>query len=239
MNPNYPGANRSQWFAGKFPGASMTPNVIVLHTTEGSGWPGYEGGGTAPHLTIRPDTRRKRLDVRQHLPLDRSARALRNKAGGVETNTLNCVQLELVGTCDPRQRGRGMMFWPEAPAWALEQLGDVLAELHELHPAIPLHSSVPFRPYPSSYGEGASQRLSAAGWRRFRGVCGHQHVPENDHGDPGALPIGKIIMHAHARGPSGTTTLARAKQLLYVAASRSGPFRKRAIVAAIKILPRK
>jgi hypothetical protein len=30
-------------------------------------------------------------------------------------------------------------------------------------------------------------------WNAFTGHCGHQHVPENDHGDPGAFPITAIL----------------------------------------------
>lgn len=192
---NYPGANRSQWFGGRYPGSPMRPNVALLHTTEGTSWPSYAGGATTPHLTLMPNHARRRLDVRQHLPLERSARALQNDAGGVETNTANVVQIELVGTSRTDAGGPGMC-WPQAPDWALEELGEVLATLHTLFPAIPLHSSVKWVAYPASYGERASQRLSGQEWRTFRGVCGHQHVPENDHGDPGALPIGKVIAAA-------------------------------------------
>jgi hypothetical protein len=30
-------------------------------------------------------------------------------------------------------------------------------------------------------------------WLTFEGLCGHQHVCENDHGDPGALDIARLI----------------------------------------------
>lgn len=190
---NYPAADRSQWFAGRYPGAPMPDIKIGLfHTTEGTGWPSYQGGATTPHLTIRANAKRQRLEIRQHLPLDRSARALRNEAGGVETNTAGVVQIELVGTCYPDGPG---LVWPKAPAWAIEQLGDVVATLHKLV-GIPMHSSVEWRTYPDSYGTRARQRLTGAQWRDYRGWLGHQHVPENSHGDPGNLPIGRIIAAA-------------------------------------------
>lgn len=47
--------------------------------------------------------------------------------------------------------------------------------------------------YPGSYGTGAAQRLSGSAWQTYRGVCGHMHVPENSHGDPGNIPIGSIL----------------------------------------------
>ena len=41
-----------------------------------------------------------------------------------------------------------------------------------------------FLPYPESYGP-TQVRMSPAQFARFEGICGHQHVPENTHGDPG------------------------------------------------------
>jgi hypothetical protein len=52
---------------------------------------------------------------------------------------------------------------------------------------IPLEFPCEFIPYPASYGERAAQRLSFDEWNHIRGWIGHQHVPENDHGDPGDI----------------------------------------------------
>jgi hypothetical protein len=30
-------------------------------------------------------------------------------------------------------------------------------------------------------------------WNNFDGWCGHQHVPENEHWDPGKLDIGRLL----------------------------------------------
>jgi hypothetical protein len=35
--------------------------------------------------------------------------------------------------------------------------------------------------------------MSFAQWEAFKGVCGHMHVPENLHGDPGAIDFPKLI----------------------------------------------
>lgn len=222
---DYPGANRSQWFQDKYPGASMTPNVIVLHTTEGSSWPGYEGGATAPTMTVMPDAKNKRLHVRQHFPLEKSARALVNKAGGVDTNTANAIQIELVGTCTKTGPG---MFWPNAPEWAYVELGKILGGLHKLFPGIPLTSGLRWLSYPDSYGSQRGQRMSFAQWRSFKGVCGHQHVPENDHGDPGALPIDKILGYA-----KGSTTAPQKKRELAPPRTQAAA-RARELAASIK-----
>jgi hypothetical protein len=40
--------------------------------------------------------------------------------------------------------------------------------------------------------------MSAAEWDTFTGWCGHQHIPENDHTDPGALPIARLLAHPAA-----------------------------------------
>lgn len=198
----YPQADTTtQWFGEKYPGSKMTPNVVVWHTTETGTWPGYGGGSSAPTFTIKPDVKRKRLVFRQHFQTDRSARALRNLAGGVETNTLNVVQVELVGTCSTVYRDKyGYFYWPDAPEWALRQLAEFMAWLHRTHPDYPLADAAPrgWKPYPSSYANGAGQRMTFAEWRRARGNVGHQHVPENVHGDPGDLDMHAMVKMARA-----------------------------------------
>lgn len=189
-----------QWFQDDYPGAVMDPNAGVLHTTEGTTWPGYNGGASAPTYTACPNLRRQRLEWRAHFPDERSSRALRNTSGGVETNTLNVVQVELVGTCDPgtarrwRAEGRAFIYWPEAPEWALRDLADFIADMYVRH-GIALEAPT-FHPYPGSYGVDNPHRFTYAQWRNFHGWCGHQHVPENSHGDPGDLPIGRVLDYA-------------------------------------------
>lgn len=212
----YPGADRSaQWFQDDYPGSSLRPNVVVIHTTEGGSWPGYSDGSTAPNLTIMADKRRQKLVIRQHFPLDRSSRALRNERGGVETNTCNAIQIELIGSCD-REDGYGAIYWPNAPEWCYVELGKVLATLHGIYPAIRLVGPDMWLAYgrddrrpgvrPASYGAASPARMTFAQWRNFTGVCGHQHVPENVHGDPGDMPMAKVLQYAR-----GGTTPANAR----------------------------
>lgn len=175
----------TQWFGDTYPGDTMPhPNCIVIHSTETSTWPGYRGGATAPNFTVKGGR------VRQHFYANHSARALQNHRGGVETNTLNAVQIELVGTC---AKGGPGVYWPNAEDDDFDGLVGLVRWLTETYP-IPLKSvNKPWRPYPSSYGYSAGQRMSNAEWENFYGICGHQHVPENDHGDPGAFPISRLI----------------------------------------------
>jgi hypothetical protein len=173
----------------------MEVNVVCLHTTEGRTLPSYGGGGSAPNLTAVPDFGARRLRWYQHFDIDVSSRALRNLAGGVETNTLNVCQVELVGTCDPHTHaawaGVEHIYWPQAPDWALTELAAFLAWMNAQH-AVPLSGPDDWPAYPSSYGS-TSARMTNAQWTNFEGVCGHLHVPENLHGDPGSIDFPKLI----------------------------------------------
>ncbi|MET9732633.1 peptidoglycan-binding protein [Streptomyces sp. NPDC006458] len=199
----YPGSSRANWYQDDFPGDPMEVNVVVLHTTEGTNLPDYGGGGAAPNLTAVPDFEAKRLRWFQHFDIEGSSRALQNLKGGVETNTLNVCQVELVGTCDPKTHrkwkdaGRRHLFWPEAPDWALEGVARFLSWMHEEH-GVPLSGPKAWPAYPTSSGSKNGQRMSNAKWGAFSGVCGHMHVPENEHGDPGAIDIVEILRRARA-----------------------------------------
>jgi uncharacterized coiled-coil protein SlyX len=180
----------------------MESNVIVWHSTEGTSLPSYGGGSSAPNFTAVPDFKSKRLVWYQHFDFDTSARALVNRAGGVETNSLNVVQVEIVGTCDPATHKKWgtipHLYTPELPDWAILELAHFARWARDEH-GVPLTSGVTWKAYPSSYGSNGV-RMSATKWSGFKGHCGHQHVPENDHGDPGTLPIARILSIA-----AGTT----------------------------------
>ncbi|MEU5425528.1 peptidoglycan-binding protein [Streptomyces olivoreticuli] len=211
----YPGASRSYWYGNRYDGSEIDPNCGILHTTEGTSLPSYDGGSNAPNITAVPNFATKKLDWYQHYSFDRSARALVNKAGGVETNTLNCIQVELVGTCDPDnartwdgdKAGEDYIYWPDAPDWALDGLAEFLA-WNNKNKGIPLAGPSQWLAYPSSYGD-TDARMSFSTWTAFKGWAGHQHVPENDHGDPGDIDFAKLIAKAQAKvkgsGSSGST----------------------------------
>lgn len=191
----YPGADQSHRYQDTYGGDAMEVNVVVLHTTEGRTLPGYGGGGSAPNLTAVPDLAAKKLRWFQHFDIETSSRALVNKAGGVATNTLNVCQVELVGTCDPVTHAKWgtspHVFWPEAPEWALAELAAFLRWMHEQH-GVPLSGPKSWPAYPSSYGA-TDARFTFEEWNAFAGVCGHLHVPENTHGDPGALDFTRLL----------------------------------------------
>jgi hypothetical protein len=198
-----PFASTAYWYGDRYPGSAMESNVVVVHTTEGTSLPDYDGGAVAPNVTGVPDFAAKKIRWYQHFDVDRSSRALVNAPGGVETNTANAFQIELVGSCDPNRRtswgglraGVDYLFWPDASDWALKGVADLFAWLHVYH-GVQLRSTVTWKAYPGSYGSGNGVRLTNAQWGAYYGILGHQHAPENYHGDPGDIDMAKILAYA-------------------------------------------
>jgi hypothetical protein len=148
---------------------------IVLHTTEGAHYPGpslYHG--TNPTFTC--DVKRRR--TYQHCDIHRAALALENHPGGVETNHARAVQIEIVGftaVATARHYGAEHMAVEKFTHEDYAYLKSLLEHIHkEGHPAHLAHAN--------PWGQ---RRFSEHHWRDFNGVCGHMHVPENSHVDPG------------------------------------------------------
>jgi hypothetical protein len=141
----------------------------VIHTTEGSGLPRYSG--SQPHFTIDA----KAGKVWQHQDVHLAAKALENRPGGVETNRLNCVQIEVI------QFARNGSNWTDAE---YQNLGRLMRWI-EGERGIPRRSGVSF--------ESRWHGMSPTAWLSFSGWCGHQHVPENAHWDPGPINIGRLL----------------------------------------------
>jgi hypothetical protein len=174
-----------EWVQGNSAGPHEAPvEMLLLHTTEGESIKGacsaYRLNNSWPHLTI--DCMFGHDYTRcGHLDLEVAARSLRNLAGGVETNREGVIQIEVVG----------FAAHPEDIDWwwlGVNVVGPLCREM-----GIPISSSVPWVAYPASYGLTAPQRLSGAAWTFYRGILGHQHAPENLHGDPGRIPIAALL----------------------------------------------
>lgn len=208
-----PGASQTYFYGtGRYSGSAMEVNCGVVHTTEGRSLPSYNSGAMAPTVTGVPDIKAKKIRWYQHYDVDESARALANKLGGVDTNTANAFQIELVGTCDDSKKttwsgkraGVDYLHWPTAPDWALAEVAWLVRWLHDHH-RVPLTWVRDWLAYgkdsrrpgitPASYGASPA-RMTHAQWRSFTGWCGHQHVPENDHGDPGSMNFARVIQLA-------------------------------------------
>ena len=205
-----PGASQAYFYGnGRYSGSNMEVNCGVVHTTEGMSLPSYSGGSMAPTVTGVPNMKDRTIRWYQHFDVDESARALANKLGGVETNTANAFQIELVGTCDDKyaktwsgkKAGVDYIHWPTAPEWALAEVAWLVRWLNQNH-GIPITCVKDWLAYgkdsrrpgvtPASYGASPA-RMSMSAWRSFKGWCGHQHVPENDHGDPGSMNFARVI----------------------------------------------
>lgn len=197
----YPPADRStQYFGGTLSAVDFTwVRAVVDHSTETAGWPGYQGGLTAPNLTCYPDQAKKKLFWRHHFRLNQSARALLHPPGTVSTNTSNVVQTETIGTCekDSAAMKAGAMYLAEPPDWFIEQYGEFLQFMNEEW-GVPLVSSVKWESYPASYGKNNGVRLGDQAWLSYHGFLAHQHVANNDHGDV-LVPV-KMILAAAISG---------------------------------------
>jgi hypothetical protein len=226
----YPGASLAYYYQGRYPGNAMEANVGVIHSTEGTSLPSYDGGASAPNLTALPDFLNSKLRWYQHYDIDTSARALVNAPGGVETNTANAVQVELVGTCDPAKRvswgklraGVDYLYWPDAPDWALEGLADFVRWCRDSH-NIKAQSTVTWKAYPGSYGKNNGVRFTGAQWNAYYGWLGHQHVPENDHGDPGDLDFARVLKFVQGTVPTTPPTQGHDMPPLRQHLTRVGP----------------
>lgn len=159
-------------FAGT---GSMTGggHKVVWHTTEGSSAAGalgaYRASGAYPHFTL--DENGVAL---QHLPLNQYATALQH-IGPYETNRANAIQVEIVGFAS--QSGS----WSDARYAQIKALGEYIHNKAK----VPQDAKVSFS-NPS--------RLSGAQFVAYAGHCGHVHVPNNSHYDPGTgFKIGKVI----------------------------------------------
>jgi hypothetical protein len=155
---------------------------IVLHTTEGPpyalpplSW--YNTSGYVPNLTIalRP------FQVWRHIPDNLGAYTLQDLPGGITTNRAGDieVQIEIQGKAETLLDDFTTQEWTVFGEW----LYDYAKSL-----GIPWIFRE-FVAYPASYGSKAWQRMGGQEFIDFAGICAHEHVPENDHGDSGLMPI--------------------------------------------------
>ena len=201
---------------GEAPRGGGSPGRIVIHTTEGLRlydypYPPHFTLGLAgdPHslpaksywtpagtVTLKPGEQVKH----QHCDLNLTSYALLHRSGDPETNHRgsHCVQVEIVSmAATPPKWSDGM--YGLAAGW----LADVVTAVPELRPAL---DNWPNKWSASgSWGFTTPYRMSWAEWRDgINGrpgvpfLCGHQHVPGNDHWDPGALDVAKLTRMAKA-----------------------------------------
>ena len=170
------------------------PWRFVFHTIEGE--PSADGfrrlaaeHTNSPHLWAMPSAHL----LLQTIPLNRSAYALA-RPGSVQTNRLHAVQVEVWGFA-----AKMGSLHQHAIEWLAERLLAPVARL------VPINLD---RVHPtggvSCYGRNSRCRMTAEQWQSFDGVCGHQHVPDNEHWDPGDMPLRAIAHRARQLVGGGT-----------------------------------
>lgn len=155
------------------------PAKGVLHTTEGTSASGaigaFKSNNSWPHFLVDYSGK-----VWQFVDTDKAARALRNLTGGVETNRDMAIQIEVVGFAGQPTNHPAVQ----------------MAALKELMRWIEADSGVkpigPGRAFASAYGQN-NLRFTNSQWDNFNGWCGHCHVPENTHWDPGTINIDTLL----------------------------------------------
>lgn len=159
------------------------PYRIVLHSTEGASYAGargaYRANSVSPHFTVSYEV--GYLQVWQHVALNRSSTALEHRAGTVHTNRQSAIQIEVVAFAAK----------PVWPAGLITGVADLIGWICGQTGVKPV--AAVFKPYPASYGEQNGVRFSDADWLAFNGICGHQHVPHQAHGDPGAINVAALL----------------------------------------------
>ena len=128
--------------------------------------------GNSVHFVFNPLSG----DIVQLLPASRSRRSLVNSAGGVETNRMGsvCLQVEVIAFASNPFTG---YLTPAGRAGLAKLVGFARAHgIPDVWPAGP----------PPRYPPGDGNRSTSI-WTTRGGHYGHSQVPENDHGDPGAI----------------------------------------------------
>jgi hypothetical protein len=147
------------------------PFRIVHHTTEGSSASGamaaYRAARADPHFTV------DRTTIFQHIDTGQGARALRNAPGGVQTNRLSAIQIEVVGFAGRRKSKATLVNVARLCRW-----------IEATHGVPRTWPAGPPKPANASGGDPGGHNRSAATWRSSGGHYGHSQVPENTHWDP-------------------------------------------------------
>jgi hypothetical protein len=182
-----PWASKQQ-FSGYSGGSiSGSGRKITLHTTETTGFPGYGGGGSAPHLTVNPSTG----EARQHIAFSKSAYALASPGPPTSPN-MNAgrnIQIEIIAYAKdtPNKPDSWYAKLAEWCNWLCNDQG------------IPKSFFADFVPNASG-----ATRQSWNQWSPQSGMSAHQNVPYNDHWDAGGLWQDKLLSFmGGAQPPTG------------------------------------
>jgi hypothetical protein len=160
------------------------PFKIVHHTTEGSSYAGaraaYAAHRSDPHFTVAGDT------IFQHIDTSLAGRALKNRAGGVQTNRDSAVQIEVVAFAGQPKDVTTLQSVARLCRWIEQE--------HGIPQAWP--NGLPR--FSTTGGNPGGHNRDASHWDALGGHYGHSQVPENDHWDPGYTPAEVAIVTPEA-----------------------------------------
>lgn len=160
----------------------MRKPKVCWHMTQGSGLAGARAAFAPypPHIGYNPATR----ELEQYVPLDRHSYAFFNG----EADDEYIIQIEVVGFSESAQ---GM------PDWQVQNIVDDLVDPLEVLIGVP-----PVVVWHGFHGAGegftlaspdSPIRLSLDQLREFSGHLGHQHIPGDEHWDPGRFRIDEVL----------------------------------------------
>ncbi|MET0179132.1 MAG: N-acetylmuramoyl-L-alanine amidase [Novosphingobium sp.] len=168
------------------------PFKIIHHTTEGSSAQGamnaYAAKKADPHFTVDSTT------IFQHVDTGVGARALRNAAGGVQTNRGSAVQIEVVAFAGKQK--------PTGTLKNVARLCRWIEQEHGIPPEWPAGAPKP----PKNGGDPGGHKRDSAVWSAKGGHYGHCHVPENTHWDPAYSAVEAAFVLAAQFDPAGKLT---------------------------------
>ena len=170
---------------GSYVNDPSVPFRLVVHTTEtdGGAYTMAKNHLYSPHFWVDPETKEKY----QTIDTDKSAYALLRVRGGIETNGMKAIQIEIVGRAAETQN------WPiEWYDWlALEVFKPICED-----------KGIDWNNYHETYGanqgivlatKSSPIRLSDGEWKKFNGITFHQKIPTNDHWDAGDFNIQRVV----------------------------------------------
>lgn len=153
-----------------------------------------------PHLMWDPWSGR----IVQFYPADKSARAARNLSGGVETNRMGkvCLQVEAWFSPGAVVDGHRYATLADTPCNGMDK---IVAWMRS--------HGIPDE-WPNGWPKWDGSSRNATNWRTKAGHYGHSQVPENDHDDPGPMPRNMFAAGTPKPGPKPPAGYRRLLSLL-------------------------
>ena len=170
------GGDKMVWHTGELDWRQVDVLVRVLHDK-----------GAEPHFAIGRREGEPRIVVVQMVPLDQAGRTLRHTFTP-ETNRANAIQVEIAG------RAAESGEWPVNRYQAFANLTRLV------NIALPDEHEIPRR---LARRFANMDRFGPGEFVGVEGHCGHQHVPGNDHVDPGENFRGQLLMDLLETMPDG------------------------------------